>query len=702
LPESGRDIATIRHVATSGHVVCFSDEQKLIVWRDDRFHVIACPSPPRSHGARLHAVGSTLYVTVLGRPLMRLEGERLVDVADGPDVRDNQIVALSGGRERGSLVLLSAERGFFAVDAGGNISRLSVEANRWLAGKRVFRALQLTDRSWVVGFSSVSGDGGMRFSAEGEYVGAIDMSVGLVVKTLRSFFADREGGLFIGTEMGFARMDWPSATTMFDALNGLAAGAVNSVARIDGTLYATTTEGTFRLLPSDDLGHPAHFEAVIAPPSSMTSAAAKNAGRRIVPPQVVAAVGRVVCVFEEHRPYGGVQWVGGDDGLARVDWSTPPSGRVPFQANVRATNVRAGERLEPEHPPLTFAYFAPRFGYAGNVMYQTRLVGHDATWSSWTTRRETSFPHLPSGHYRFEVQARDADGMVSAPATLAFAVLAPWWLTPWAIAGYLAVAAGVVASAVQWRTRRLRERAASLERVVAERTAELADKNRELTRLHRLESEEKIAARLAEEKARLEVLRYQLNPHFLFNTLASISSSLPAGRNPARSMVERLAEFCRLTLHRSDEREWTTLGDEMRLIEAYLAIEKSRWEDMLTVDIACDPELNRERLPYFLLLPLVENALKYGRATSVDRVGIRIAARREATKGALVIEVANTGEWIEPTAPKRVSTLGIGLENLRERLTRYYPHAHSFSFSHSDGWVTAMLVLTTGNPVPVL
>jgi LytS/YehU family sensor histidine kinase len=160
-------------------------------------------------------------------------------------------------------------------------------------------------------------------------------------------------------------------------------------------------------------------------------------------------------------------------------------------------------------------------------------------------------------------------------------------------------------------------------------------------------------------------------------------------------MVERLAEFCRLTLHRSDEREWTTLGDEMRLIEAYLAIEKSRWEDMLTVDIACDPELSRERLPYFLLLPLVENALKYGKATSVDRVGIRIVARRDATSGGLVIEVANTGEWIEPTAPKRVSTLGIGLENLRERLTRYYPHAHSFSFSHCDGWVTATLVLTT-------
>src|SRR5207248_7776476 len=102
----------------------------------------------------------------------------------------------------------------------------------------------------------------------------------------------------------------------------------------------------------------------------------------------------------------------------------------------------------------------------------------------------------------------------------------------------------------------------------------------------------------AEEKARLEVLRYQLNPHFLFNTLASISASLPSGRSTARTMVERLAEFCRLTLHRPDDRELTTLGEEMRLLRAYLEIEQSRWGDLLDVTIACDPALDAERLPH--------------------------------------------------------------------------------------------------------
>ena len=172
---------------------------------------------------------------------------------------------------------------------------------------------------------------------------------------------------------------------------------------------------------------------------------------------------------------------------------------------------------------------------------------------------------------------------------------------------------------------------------------------------------------------------------------------MPVTQSTARTMFDRLAHFCRLTLHRADDREWTTLGAEMQLLRVYLEIEQSRWGDLLDVTITCDPALENERLPYFLLLPLLENALKYGRATSPDRVGIRLATRREKN-GALTLEVSNTGEWIEPSATKTVASLGIGLDNLRERLLRYYPHSHELTLAHADGWVTVTLQLRTHIP----
>jgi hypothetical protein len=409
-----------------------------------------------------------------------------------------------------------------------------------------------------------------------------------------------------------------------------------------------------------------------------------------LPNLVLAAVGAVQHLREEPGPDGPVLWVCGATGLARVEIARAFSPPVPFATRLTAVNVSEGDRLPPGHAPLAFSYVAPRQRSTSPVVYQSRLTGLEPAWSEWSPKRERSFTRLPSGHYRFEVRARDADGEVSAAAALGFVVLPPWWATWWAILGYVAAGLGLIGTVVQVRTRALRRRAERLETVVAERTVELARKNTELVRLNRLELDEKISAQLAEEKSRLEVLRYQLNPHFLFNTLASISAALPAGDSTPRTMVERLAEFCRTTLHRSGDPDWTTLAQEVRLMRTYFEIEQSRWGELLDVSIDCDPALGAWRLPHFLLLPLVENALKYGRATSPDRVGVRLVARR-GDDGALVLLVANTGEWIVPAAPKTVSSLGIGLENLRERLARHYPRSHHLEISSAAGWVTVVL-----------
>jgi signal transduction histidine kinase len=704
LPPEARNIDELLCAVALGRAVYFSDAEKILIWRDDHFTVIPYPSPPEAHGSRLHRVGNTIHVTALGRGLGRIAGATVEMVSDDSWWRENKIIALEAG-ERGGLVGLTSENGFFKASADGHVASWETEMNRWLEGKRVYCGRRLDDGSWVVGFSAASGDGGMRFAPDGRYVGPLDTSIGLVVKTVRDFYQDREGGLWLGMDQGAARLEWPSPVSVFDSFNGLGQGSVTDVMRHEGVLYAATSEGFFRLAPADGTGRAARFERInnlsripvelrrdrageVVEPDSTEAAKL----RQNLPHFVKATIGAVSRVREERSVAGSVFWVCGAAGLARFEDTGPFIAPPAFSTRLSATNVREGEELPTQHPPLTFSFVAPRQRPTSPVMYRTRLVGLENEWSALSAKRQLNYLRLPPGDYTFEVRATDAAGVESAPAMMAFTVLAPWWRSWWAIAGYVVAGGGLISGIVHLRTRALRQRASRLEAIVQERTDELTRRNAELVRLHQLELDEKISARLAEDKARLEVLRYQLNPHFLFNTLASISASLPAGGSTARTMVERLAEFCRLTLHRADERDWTTVGDEVRLLLAYLAIEQTRWGDLLDVAIVNDPGLEHERLPHFLLLPLVENALKYGRATSVDRVGLRLGVRRDAD-GWLVCEVANTGEWIEPSAKKRVSSLGIGLENLRERLARHFPRSHELSIAPREGWVTVTLRL---------
>ena len=697
LPATARTIDELRGAAALGDRVYFSDAEKILVWQAGAFAVIPYDSSPDVHGARLHRVGDAVYVTAQGRGLARLRDATVEVVADDPVFREQRIVTLAA--VEGALWALTAERGFFRVEPGGRVAPLATGMNRWLAGKRVYCAQRLTDGSWVVGFSAVSGDGGMRFAPDGSYVGPLDTTIGVVVRTVRDFFQDREGGLWLGMDQGCARLEWPARATVFDSFNGLGQGAVQTVLRHAGVLHAATSEGFFRLAPADATGRAARFERITnlndVPPALREERPGAAAGLPAALPHFVrATIGAVSVVLAEPGPQGPVFWVGGSSGLARLDGVGAVAAATPFAVRLTAENVRADEELPVAHPALTFSFVAPRQRPTSPVLYRTRLHGLETEWSLPSARRERSFSYLPSGAYRFEVRATDAAGEEAAPAVLAFAVQAPWWRGPWALAGYFLAASGLVAGLVQVRTRALRRRAERLEGLVAERTDELARRNAELVRLNRLELDEKIAARLAEEKARLEVLRYQLNPHFLFNTLASISSALPAGAADARTMVERLAQFCRLTLQRGDDRDWTTLGAEIALLRTYLEIERSRWGELLDVHVEIDPAIEAEALPHFLLLPLLENALKYGRATSPDRVGLRLVARRAEEHAGILVEIANTGTWVEPAAPHSVSTLGIGLGNVRERLARYYARTHRLGIAERDGWVVVTLELS--------
>lgn len=399
-----------------------------------------------------------------------------------------------------------------------------------------------------------------------------------------------------------------------------------------------------------------------------------------------------------------VLWISGHSGIVRADLAQWRTSTEPHPALVlRGVTGGSGERLPLAGGwELPYAQRSLRLSFASpdlqgdtNASYESTLVSDAEPITLIDATPERSFAALAPGAYRLRLRARGGAGSWSAPIELAFTVRPPWWSSGWAWAGYVGLLGVVLASGVRQRTHALQRRAERLEIVVAERTEELQRSNTELARLHRLELDEKIAARLAEEKARLEVLRYQLNPHFLFNALTSVRAQLPAAMKAARETIGQLTEFCRSTLLRPSGDNHPTLAEEMEMVSSYLAIEQTRWGDWLNVTMAIEPAAAEQRVPPLLLLPLVENALKYGRATSPDRLGIRIGAH--VSGDALVIEIANTGEWVEPEAGS-IPSLGIGAENLRQRLRRFYPNAHDFTTTTADGWVRARLRLV-GPPV---
>ncbi|WP_454758954.1 sensor histidine kinase [Caulobacter segnis] len=192
-------------------------------------------------------------------------------------------------------------------------------------------------------------------------------------------------------------------------------------------------------------------------------------------------------------------------------------------------------------------------------------------------------------------------------------------------------------------------------RVTRERDQQLAD-----ARAQALAAESQASA------ARLAALRYQLNPHFLFNTLNAVSASVITGRNEeAESMLARLAEFLRLTLA-ADPQAMITLDDELATLQAYLEIESVRFRDRLGLEFSCPAELRGAVVPSFILQPLIENAVKHGVAPTSRPVTIRLEASRDGDD--LVVIVEDDGE----AAAHPSTGMGVGLTNVRQRLEVLY------------------------------
>ena len=194
------------------------------------------------------------------------------------------------------------------------------------------------------------------------------------------------------------------------------------------------------------------------------------------------------------------------------------------------------------------------------------------------------------------------------------------------------------------------------------------------------EQQKRLQADSSARDAELQMLRYQLNPHFLFNSLNSIMALVKFSEiDHAQEMIQRLSKFLRRSLDQ-DFLETVSLGYEMATLELYFSIEKVRFEERLEVVFEIDPQVLQAQVPSFILQPIVENALKYAIAPSEEGGCIRLVASK--IENMLQLEVIDSGPGMNIN--DSFLEQGVGLRNTRERLTRQYDNQYSFDATNAD------------------
>jgi LytS/YehU family sensor histidine kinase len=180
-----------------------------------------------------------------------------------------------------------------------------------------------------------------------------------------------------------------------------------------------------------------------------------------------------------------------------------------------------------------------------------------------------------------------------------------------------------------------------------------------------------LAAQRHAREAELRALRYQIHPHFLFNTLNAISTLVTEAENEtAVGMISRLADFFRITLEGPSTDE-VRLEDELSLTEHYLEIEKLRLGDRLRVQIDVDPELRSNLVPHLVLQPLVENAIRHGIAPRMGSGTLTVVAERNGEHLTITVADDGLGEQAR-SSTSNGDRIGIGLKNISQRLTDLY------------------------------
>lgn len=198
----------------------------------------------------------------------------------------------------------------------------------------------------------------------------------------------------------------------------------------------------------------------------------------------------------------------------------------------------------------------------------------------------------------------------------------------------------------------------------------------------------RLQAQLAQ--AQLQALKMQLHPHFLFNTLHSISALVHKNADAADKMIARLGDFLRLTLENSGAQE-VSLQQELEFLKCYLEIERIRFKDRLTVQMDIEPQTLDARLPNLILQPIVENAIRHGISPRTIPGRIEIGAKR--LNGSLQVQITDNGPGIlSDSNSGTIVKEGVGLANTQARLKQLYGNDHRLDLANAaTGGLTVTL-----------
>jgi two-component system, LytTR family, sensor kinase len=188
--------------------------------------------------------------------------------------------------------------------------------------------------------------------------------------------------------------------------------------------------------------------------------------------------------------------------------------------------------------------------------------------------------------------------------------------------------------------------------------------------------------------SQLEILKYQLKPHFLFNTLSTMRALVNTKPDQADKMITQVSELLRYSLLDGKNNK-VPLSKEIEAIKLYLDIEKTRFENDLVVEFNINASTLDLMIPVFLVHPLVENAIKHGRKTS--SLPLKISVTTSTADNYLEISVKNSGKWIDEDKQMEPTDNGAGLQNIRKRLEYTYPDSHSLDIIKGENFINVII-----------